>query len=140
MNRILLLPLNILPISHLLLPLNVLPISDLLLPINVLPISHLLLPLNVLPICLTCCCCYQTYLRSIIQIYSSSYSYSTQKHQEKKAKLDDQRQNGKKRSILHPTTTTQTIKRAVTRKTNTKQRRKKPIRLRSGNGSIKKSL
>ena len=50
MNGILLLSLNILPISHLLLLLNVLPISHLLLPLNVLSISHLLLPLNVLPI------------------------------------------------------------------------------------------
>ena len=50
MNGILLLSLNILPISHLLLLLNVLPISHLLLPLNVLSVSHLLLPLNVLPI------------------------------------------------------------------------------------------
>ena len=47
---IFLLPLKVLPSSHLLLPLNVLPISHLLLSINILPISHLLLLLNIFPI------------------------------------------------------------------------------------------
>ena len=32
-----------------------------------------------------------------MQIYSTSYSCSTQKHQETKAKLDDQRQNEKEK-------------------------------------------
>ena len=50
MNGILLLPLNVVRISHFLLPFNALPISYLLLPINVMPLSHLLLPFNVLPI------------------------------------------------------------------------------------------
>ena len=41
MNWIVLLPLNVLPISHLLLPINILPISHLLLLLlGVLPISH----------------------------------------------------------------------------------------------------
>ena len=38
------------------------------------------------------------YFRSVIQIYSSSYSYSTPKHQETEAKLDDQRQKEKEKS------------------------------------------
>ena len=81
MSRILLLPLNVLPISHLLQSINVLLITQMLLPLNVLPISHLLLPLNFLQI-------------SHLLI--------------------------KKRPMLYPTRTTQTRKRAVSRKTKTK--------------------
>ena len=33
------------------------------------------------------------YFQSVIQTYSSSYSYSTQKHRETEAKLDNKRQN-----------------------------------------------
>ena len=50
MSQFLLLPLNVLPISHLFLPINILTISHLLLPLNVLPINHLLLPFNLLSI------------------------------------------------------------------------------------------
>ena len=48
MKQMLLLSLNVLPISHFLLPLNVLLISHLVLPLIGLQISHLLLSLNVL--------------------------------------------------------------------------------------------
>ena len=96
MNQILLLPLNVLPISHLLLPLNIIPISHLLLPINVLPISDLLLPLNVLLISHLL-----LLLLDVLPISHPnrvlSYSYSTQKHQETEAKLHDQRQNEKEK-------------------------------------------
>ena len=50
MNQFLLLPLNVLPISHLFLPIDILTISHLLLPLSVLPINHLLLPFNLLSI------------------------------------------------------------------------------------------
>ena len=41
--------------------------------------------------------------------------------------------------MLHPTRTTETRKRAVSCKTKTKQRRKKPLQPRNGNGKIKKA-
>ena len=44
------------------------------------------------------CCCRSTYFRSVIQIYSSFYSYTTRKHQETEAKLDNQRQTKKKKA------------------------------------------
>ena len=150
MNWILLLPLNVLPISqpllylnvfpisHLLLPINVLLISDLQQPLNVLPISHLLLPLNVLPIS-HCCCCYQIYFRLFIQIYSS-YSYSTQKHQKwKQSSMINNKMKKKKFNAPSDENSTNQ-KKAVFRNTKAKQRRKKTIRPRDGNARIKKSL
>ena len=105
-------PNNVLPISHLLLPINVLQISHLLLPLSVLPISHLLmLLLDVVPIS--------------HPIYSSFYSYSTQKHQETESKLDDQRQNEKEKGQCSIRREQHKLeKRAVSRKRKTKQRRK----------------
>ena len=159
MNRILLLPPKVLPISHLLLPINALPISYFLLPLNALPISHFLLPINLLTIShlllplnalpLNALRTKQSPAAVVTRHTSDQSSKSTplatvtlpKKHQETEAKLDDQRQNGKEKgqcSIRREQHKSE--KRAVSRKTKTKQRRKMPIRPRNGNGRIKKSL
>ena len=98
---------------------TVLSINYLLLPLNVLRISHLLLLL--LDIHLIS----HPNLLIILQLLYPKTQRNVSKDQS---------------SMLHPTRTTQTRKRTVSHKTKTRQRRKKPIRLRNGNGRIKKSL
>ena len=116
MNRILLLPLNVLPINHLLLPLNVLLIGHLmLLLLDVLLIIH----------------------QNLILLLKLLYP-KTPRNRIKSRRAKTKRK--RKRLMLHPTRTTQGRKRAVSRLTKTKQRTKKPVRPRNEIGTIKKSL
>ena len=138
MNGIRVLPLSMLPISHVLLSMNVLPINHLLLPINVLLISHLLLPLNVLPISNLLLLLLDVLLIShpllLLQLLYPKTPRNGSKGRWSKTKRK------RKRLMLHPTRTTQKRKRAVSHKTKTKQRRKKPMRPWNGNVKIMKSL
>ena len=140
MNRILLLPLNVLPISNLLLQINILQISHLLPPLSILPISHLLLTLNVLPINYLLLLSLDVLLIShrnpllLLQLLYPKTPRNGSKARWQKTKRK------RKRSMLHSMGTTQTKKMAVSRKAKTKQRRKKPILPCNGNGRIKKTL
>ena len=126
MNWILLMPLNVLPISLLVLPPHILPISHLHIPINVLPISHLLLLLlEVLPIS------YPNILL-LLQLFYTKIPTKRRKARWSKTKRK------RKSSRLHPKRTTKTRKKVVLCNTKTKQRKK--IRPRNENGRTKKSL
>ena len=104
MNQILLLPLTVLPTSHLLLPIIVFPISYLLLRLNILPVSHLLLLLlDVVPISLP-------NLLLLLQLLYPKTPRNGSKPRWSK------RKQKRKRSMLHPTRTTETRKRAVSKK------------------------
>ena len=119
MSQLLLLPLNVLPISHLFLPINILTISHLLLPLNVLPINHLLLPFNLLSII-------HLLLLDALPISHPNLLlflellYPKTLRNGRKAKT-------KKRSMLHPTRTTQTRKRWCSARRRQNKEEKKPI-------------
>ena len=113
MNQIRFLQLRVFLISNPLLQIKVLPINHLLLPLNVLLINHLvLLLLGVPPIC-------HLNLLLLLQLL-----YPKTPTNRRKARWSTTKQK-RNRSMLHPTRTIQTRKRAVSCKTKTKQKRKK---------------